>query len=58
MKSADGRYLVGALSYIRAEFDFRGDGTLDLLHQAIPREQSKRTPVGGSIPNSLRPYHS
>ena len=51
------RCLLGALHHIRAELRFRGDGTLALLLRALSDEQKKQTPIGRSIPKSLRSYH-
>jgi hypothetical protein len=59
MATYDGRNrcLVGALQHIRAGFGIRGDGTLDLLHEALPAAQKNQTPIGCSIPKGLWPYH-
>jgi hypothetical protein len=55
--SGQHRCLIGALEHIRGEFQFGGDGTLDFLHRALPDEQKKQTPIGCSIPKTLRPHH-
>jgi hypothetical protein len=55
--SGERRCLIAALHHIRAEFAFRGDGILHLLHAALPDEWKKQTPIGCSIPKSLQPHH-